>query len=125
MHSREDLSQAFRRLGVAVGDVVMVHASVRAVGEIAGGPDQIHLALKDALTAHGTLLMYASCPRYLDEVGRGDLSAEKEREILEKLPVFDPLTARSARDNGPLVEFLRTYPGSIVNSHPARFVLGG
>jgi hypothetical protein len=58
---------------------------VRTVGEIAGGPDQIHLALKSALTSEGTLLMYASCPRYYDEVGRGNLTTEQEREIREKL----------------------------------------
>ena len=125
MHSRDELADDFRRLGIETGDTVMVHASVRAVGEIAGGPDQIHLALKDALTADGTLMMYASCPRYYDEVGRGSLTAEEEREILEKLPAFDPLTARSARDNGALVEFLRTYPGSQVNRHVARFVVWG
>jgi aminoglycoside 3-N-acetyltransferase len=48
----------------------MLHASVRAVGPVAGGPDEIHLALKDALTEEGTLAMYAGCPRYFDEVGR-------------------------------------------------------
>lgn len=42
-------------LGVAPGDAVMVHASVHALGEVAGGPDEIHLALKDALTSEGTL----------------------------------------------------------------------
>src|SRR5215471_7783744 len=103
----------------------MVHASVRSVGEMIGGPDQIHLALKDALGTSGTLMMYASCPRYYDEVGRGRLAPEHEREILEKLPPFDPLTARSQRDNGALVEFLRTYPGSRVNAHVARFVVWG
>src|SRR5690349_9090359 len=102
MHSRRQLAADFRALGVAPGDVVMVHASVRAVGEVAGGPDEIHLALKDALTADGTLMMYASCPRYYDEVERGNLTKEQEREILEKLPAFDPLTARSARDNGKI-----------------------
>jgi aminoglycoside 3-N-acetyltransferase len=103
----------------------MLHASVRAVGEVAGGPDAIHLALKSALTPGGTLMMYASCPRYYDEVGRGNLTIEQEREIQEKLPAFDPLTARSERDNGILVEFLRTYPGSHVNHHVARFVFWG
>ena len=98
MYSRSQLAQDFRTLGIAPGDTVMVHASVRAVGPVAGGPDQIHLALKDALTERGTLMMYASCPDYYDEVGRGRLSPEQEREILEKLPVFDPLTARSARE---------------------------
>ena len=48
--SRAELADGFRALGVAAGDTVMVHASVRAVGPIAGGPDQIHLAIKDALT---------------------------------------------------------------------------
>jgi aminoglycoside 3-N-acetyltransferase len=58
-------------------------------------------------------------------LGRGNLTTEQETEIREKLPVFDPLTARSARDNGTLVEFLRTYPGSRVNNHVARFVFWG
>ena len=125
MYSTDQLADAFRELGVAPGDVVMVHASVRSVGEVAGGPDQIHLALKQALTPEGTLMMYASCPQYYDEVGRGHLKPEQEKEILEKLPAFNPFTARSQRDNGALVELLRTYPGSLVNNHVARFVAWG
>jgi len=125
MHSRHQLAAACRALGIGPGDVVMAHASVRAVGPVAGGPDEIHLALKDALTAAGTLLMYAGCPRHVDEVGRGNLSPSQEAEVLEKLPPFDAETARSARDHGILVEFLRTYPGSRVNHHMARFVAWG
>jgi aminoglycoside 3-N-acetyltransferase len=125
VYSRDELADGFRRLGITPGDTVMVHASVRAVGEVAGGPDQIHLALKDALTTDGTLMMYASCPAYYDEVGRGNLTADQEREVWQKLPPFDPLTARAARDNGTLVEFLRTSPGSHVNHHVARFVVWG
>lgn len=125
MHSRPQLTEAFRALGVTPGDTIMLHASVRSVGEVAGGPDEIHLALKDALTRTGTLFMYASCPQYVDEVGRGHLTPEQEAELLEKLPAFDAATARSARDNGALVEMLRTYPGSHVNHHPARFVVWG
>jgi aminoglycoside 3-N-acetyltransferase len=125
MYSRQQLGADLRLLGLAPGDVVMVHASVRAVGEVAGGPDEIHLALKDALTADGTLLMYAGCPRYVDEVGRGNLTPSEETEILDKLPPFDADTARSARDHGILVEFLRTWPGTRVNRHVARFVAWG
>jgi aminoglycoside 3-N-acetyltransferase len=124
-HSRARLADDFRTLGVGAGDTVMLHASVRAVGAVAGGPDQIHLALKDALTPDGTLLMYAGCPRYYDEIGRGNLTTAEEAEIAETLPAFDPLTARAARDHGVLVEFLRTWPGSSVNSHVARFVAWG
>lgn len=125
MFSRKQLVEDFDKLGIRAGDIIMVHASVRSVGEVAGGPDQIHLALKDALGTSGTLMMYASCPRYYDDVGRGTLAPEQEREILEKLPSFDPFTARSARDNGALVEFLRTHPGTLVNNHVARFVVWG
>jgi len=125
MYSRQELADGFRRLGVTAGGTVMVHASIRAVGPIAGGPDQIHLALKDVLTEEGTLMMYASCPEHYDEVGRGNLTAEEERDILASLPAFDPLTARASRDNGALVELLRTWPGSVVNHHVARFVAWG
>jgi aminoglycoside 3-N-acetyltransferase len=125
MYTRGELTAALRTLGLEPGDTVMVHASVRAVGDVAGGPDEIHLAIKDAITPDGALLMYASCPRHYDEVGRGNLTPEEEAEVLEKLPPFDPTTARAARDNGILVEFLRTYPGSRVNHHVARFVAWG
>ncbi len=125
MHTRESLSDDLLSLGITPGDAVSVHASVRAVGEIAGGPDEIHLALKDAVGAEGSIMMYAGCPRYYDEIGRGKLTAEQEAEVLEKLPAFDAHTARSDRDNGALVELLRTYPGSRVNDHVTRFVVWG
>jgi aminoglycoside 3-N-acetyltransferase len=123
--SREELADDFRALGLAPGDTVMVHASVRSVGLIAGGPDQIHLAIKDAITDAGTMVMYASCPEFYDEVGRGIHPGSTELQLLEKLPAFDARTAPAARDNGALVEFFRTYPGSLVNDHVARFVVWG
>lgn len=125
MHSRASLTSDFRRLGVAAGDVVMLHASVRAVGEVAGGPVQILLALQDAVGPTGSLLMYASCPQYYDEIGRGNLSAEQEAELRRTLPAFDPLTAPCARDNGALVEFFRTLPGTHVSDHVTRFAARG
>src|SRR5215831_7122761 len=99
MFSRGQLADDFRRLGVMPGQTIFLHASVRSVGEVAGGPDEIHLALRDALGDSGTLVMYASCPRYVDEVGRGHLGHDAEREILEKVPTFDPLTARASHYN--------------------------
>lgn len=125
LHARAELARDFAALGVEAGDVVMLHASVRAVGEVAGGPDEIHLALKDALGPEGTLFMYAGVPRYVDEVGRGDLAPDEEAEVLAKLPAFDPRTARSDRSNGALVEMLRTWPDTRVGDHPARFVAWG
>ena len=125
MHTRSQLTAQLRSLGLTRGDTVMVHASLRAVGPIAGGPDEVHLAIKDVITPDGTLFMFASCPDHVDEIGRGHLTPEQEAELREKLPPFDPETARANRDNGALVELLRTYPGSRVNAHVARFVAWG
>lgn len=125
MHSRASLARDARAIGVNPGDLVMVHASVRAVGPIVGGPDQIHLALKDAVGDDGSLMMYASCPDQYDEVGRGDLPADAEATLLEHLPAFDFRTARSQRDNGALVELLRTWPATMANDHVVRFVCRG
>jgi aminoglycoside 3-N-acetyltransferase len=125
MHSRESLARDAASIGVRVGDLLMVHASVRAVGAVVGGPDQIHLALKDAVGEAGSLLMYAACPDHYDEVGRGDLPAAVEAALLQHLPAFDARTARAARDNGTLVEFLRTWPDATANDHLVRFVCRG
>ncbi len=125
MHSRDELARDAAALGIRQGDLLMVHASVRAVGPVAGGPDQIHLALKDAVGDDGSLLMYASCPEHTDEIGRGVHPPAIEAELREKLPAFDPHTARSARDNGALVECLRTWPGTAVNAHVVRFACRG
>jgi aminoglycoside 3-N-acetyltransferase len=125
VHSRAELARGFRELGVRAGDTVMVHASVRSVGPVAGGPDQIHLALKDALTEAGTLMMYAGCPDGYDDIGRGHLSPLVERALIDKQPAFDAYTVRAQRSHGALVEFFRSYPGSLVNNHVARFVVWG
>jgi aminoglycoside N3'-acetyltransferase len=69
--------------------------------------------------------MYAGCPQYYDEIGRGNLSTAEEQELRRTLPAFDPLTAPCARDNGALVEFFRTLPGTKVSNHVTRFAARG
>jgi len=71
------------------------------------------------------MMMYAGCPEGYDEVGRGVHPGSTELELLDKMPAFDARTARAARDHGTLVEFFRSYPGSLVNDHVARFVAWG
>jgi aminoglycoside 3-N-acetyltransferase len=57
MYSMKELSNDFRKLDISTSDTVVLHASVRAVGEVAGDPDAIHLALKSALNPKGTLMV--------------------------------------------------------------------
>ena len=111
--TRESLSDDLHRLGLAPGQMIMLHASVRAVGPIIGGPDEIHLAVADAIAPGGTLMMYVGCQDGFDDVGRGVLSSEEENAILADQPAFDFQHARAARDFGVLAEFFRSYPGTI------------
>jgi len=110
------LAADLRALGVAPGGVVMLHASVKAVGPVLGGPNTILQSLFDVLTPAGTLLMYAGwqdLPDFLAE-----LSPEAQAHYSAHHPPFDPATARAVRDNSVLAEFLRTWPGTRRSENP-------
>jgi len=56
--TRSRLVTDLKELGVSSGDVIMLHASVKSVGWIVGGPDMVIQALLDVLGEEGTLMMY-------------------------------------------------------------------
>jgi aminoglycoside 3-N-acetyltransferase len=114
-HTRESLRRDLAELGLDPGDVVMVHASCRAVGPVIGGPDEIHCAVVDAVSPGGTMMMLAGCPDGYDDVGRGHLTAEEEAEILAHMPAFDKHAVRANRDVGTLAEFFRSWPGTLAS----------
>ena len=111
--TRAQLADDARRLGLGHGDIVMVHASVRAVGPVFGGPDQIHLAISDAIAPGGTMTMLLGCPDGYDDIGRGHLTAAQEADLLANMPAFDPHSTRANRDVGTLAEFFRSWPGTV------------
>lgn len=51
---RSSLTAELAALGRAPGDIVMVHASLRRVGPILGGPDALITALLGAMAPGGT-----------------------------------------------------------------------
>jgi aminoglycoside 3-N-acetyltransferase len=110
--NRTQLVGDLRKLGLEAGDIVMLHASMRAVGAVIGGPDEVHLAVEEAAGPGGTLLMYIGCEDGFDDVGRGVLSPEEERVVLAHQPPFDFQAARASRAFGILAEFFRSYPGT-------------
>jgi aminoglycoside 3-N-acetyltransferase len=108
------------RSGLAFGDVVMVHASIKAIGELVGGPDIVITAIRDIIGQTGTLMMYVAwedSPYHLEE-----LPPEKRKAYLEELPPFDIFTSRAKRDHGILAEFLRTTPGTLRSQNPGASV---
>lgn len=114
--TRRQLSAALTALGVRPGFPLMLHASVKAVGPVMGGPNTIIQALLDALTPQGTLMMYVGwqdIPDYTHEL------TEAERAVyLAEHPPYDPATSRAVRQNGILAEFVRTWPGAVRSRNP-------
>lgn len=71
MHTKETLNQQLQNLGIKANDTIMVHASLRAIGKVLGGPDQILAAILQAIAPNGTLMMYVGCESEYEAVGRG------------------------------------------------------
>lgn len=110
LYTQRQLADGLRDLGVARGDMVMMHASVKAVGRVMGGPNVIIQAVLDVLTPDGTLMMYAGWNDIPDFVG--GLPPDERQRYLDEHPPFDPATARAVRDHSILAEFFRTWPGA-------------
>jgi len=101
---------------VEAGQVVMLHASVKAVGWIVGGPDVVLDALLDVLTPAGTLMMYVAwedSPYPMNE-----WPPEKQQAYQAECPGFDPTTSRACREWGILTEYIRTRPGARRSENP-------
>jgi len=114
--TRTQLIQDFRALGIREGQTVMMHASVKAVGGVMGGPDVILSVLIETLGRTGTLMMYAGWEDIPDYVS--ELPEEDQQTYFDEYPVFDPVTARAVRDHSILAEFLRTIPGTERSLNP-------
>ena len=117
--TRKTLRADLQALGLEFGDAVLVHAALRKVGPILGGPDTLIDALMDAVGPTGTILGY--CDWQLEDDVWNNLA------LREDIPPFDPLRSRSIRDNGAFPEMLRTTPGAKRSAHPGASMaaLGG
>ena len=115
-----ELTDALRALGVRAGDVVMVHASMRSVGAVAGGAAGDGEALEAAVGSGGTLLMNLGARDDYDWVNARP--AGERGRLLAPAPVFDAASTPADPDVGVLAEVFRQLPGTVVNDHPdARF----
>lgn len=114
--TRSRLLTDLEALGVAPGSILLVHASLRSMGWVVGGPEVVVQALLDAVGPKGTIVMAAGWedgPRGLE-----DWPEDLREAYLEECPAFNPLRARARRDFGILAECLRTWPGASRSDHP-------
>lgn len=117
--TRASLADDLSAIGLADGDAVLVHAALRQVGKVVGGPDTIIEALRDVIGPAGTILGY--CDWQLEDELRDDPTMRPH------IPAFDPHRSRSIRDNGYWPEALRTTPGALRSGSPGASMaaLGG
>lgn len=131
--TKSQLVNEIRKLGLSEGQTVMLHASVKSIGHIVGGPQTILDALFEILTSRGTLMMLVGwednpynifSASFQDDI---DKWPEKKRQTFyDTCPTFDPEYSRSdIREMGILTEYLRTYPGSIRSRHPLGYAAVG
>lgn len=120
--TRAGLAADLSRLGVRDGDVVLVHASLRALGRVAGGAATVVRALLDVVGPGGTVVVPAMTPDNSDpsrwEAIRGEPAPERSWPVIRRmLPAFDPACTPSFR-MGAVAEAVRRWPGSVRSGHP-------
>lgn len=118
----ERLAGALSALGVRPGDVLLVHASLRSVGPVAGGPGAALAALRRAVGREGTVVVPSftpensdTSPHYRARV-RG-LDARAREAVRSSMPPFDPVLT-PAPSMGVLAEAVRTAVGARRSGHP-------
>ena len=122
--TKSRLVEDLQDLGVRPGQVLMLHASVKSIGWIVGGPRMVLEAILETLTPTGTLMMLASW-----EDNPYDLECwppERRQAYLNECPAYDPATSPADhRELSVLAEYLRTWPESYRSSHPFSYVAVG
>lgn len=118
------IADDLRMLGVAAGDLVMVHTSMRALGPIEGGAEGLVAALDLAVGPSGTVLVNVGVRDDWSWVN--DRPEHERAQLLAGADPFDALTTPADPDNGVVAEVFRTAPGTLVSDHPeGRFAARG
>lgn len=115
----DSLADDLRTLGVGTGDTLLVHASLSALGWVAGGAQAVVDALRAAVTAEGTIVVPTHTPQYSDPSGWSNPPVPDRwvPTIHAEMPPFRP-DVTPTRGVGAVPECLRTYPDAVRGEHP-------
>lgn len=114
------LADDLAALGLAAGDAVMVHASLRRVGPVLGGADGVIAALAGVVGAAGTILAYVSWHEQFEDAL--DADGRLDPALKPFIPAFDAARSRANPDHGWFAEALRTTPGARRSCNPGASV---
>jgi aminoglycoside N3'-acetyltransferase len=113
--SLAQLTSQLRDLGISPGQTLMVHASLRAVGPVDGGPATVARALLDAVSPDGNLMAYVSWQDspYEETLGGNQLSDDDKASW----PAYSPDVAPYL-GFGALNIFILRLAGALRSAHP-------
>ncbi|MEV4345913.1 AAC(3) family N-acetyltransferase [Actinoplanes sp. NPDC049596] len=119
LHTTTSLAADLRTLGLAPGDTVLAHSSMRAIGPVAGQVQAVVQALLDVLGPGGTLIVPTHTPFNSDPAAWDNPPVPPEwwPILREQSPGFDPARTPS-RWMGVLPETVHTWPGAHRSTHP-------
>ena len=107
------------RMGLAHGDLVLMHTSMSALGWIPGGAQSVLEAVLEVLGPNGTLV----CPGFSSQLSdpaqwsSPPVPAEWVGQVQENMPVFHP-DRTPTRNMGKVAEALRALPQTQRSHHP-------
>ena len=115
----ESLHHDLEILGVRPGMVLLVHASLSAMGWVCGGPVAVILALQNALGTAGTLVMPAHSADLTEpSKWREPPVPETWWPVIRKnTPAYDP-DLTPTRSMGIIAETFRKQNGALRSAHP-------
>lgn len=108
-----------RDLGVAAGETLLVHSSLREIGWTVGGAQAVVEGLQRAVTESGTVVVPTHTPQYTDPDGWSNPPVPEEwyETIRTERPAYRPDVTPSY-GVGAIPECLRCYPESVRSRHP-------
>ena len=118
-HTTATLAAELRTLGLAPGDVVIMHSGMRRLGFVVSGSQAVVQALLDVLGPDGTLVVPTHTPGNTDPATwqHPPVPPHWWPVIRQEAPGFDPARTPS-RWMGVLAETVRTWPGAVRSDHP-------
>ncbi|ELZ24294.1 aminoglycoside N3-acetyltransferase [Halosimplex carlsbadense 2-9-1] len=113
------LADDLRGLGVEPGETLLVHASLSALGWVAGDAQAVVDALREAVTDSGTLVMPAYTGQYTDPEAWSNPPVPDDwvETIRAERPPFRP-ESTPTRGMGAVAECFRGYPDTVRSRHP-------
>jgi aminoglycoside 3-N-acetyltransferase len=118
---RESLARDLRSLGVTPGRTLLVHASLRQIGWVSGGADDVVAALRQVLGRDATLVVPTSTADNSDttRVYQARTAGMTADEIKRYRDGMQPFTLeRPSVGMGRIAECVRTAPGAVRSEHP-------